>query len=135
LGVIRIIPHFEDNFQSDEGIEGIEGIEEIVTNGEPEHVEFSTVRNSICHMTFPIFHFNIKTGDHMQQNDMNGSETTTVSKKDLYDIVKFAAYDALSNVDFITKDELQERETALKELEDGEAVSWQEYLKGRSITA
>jgi len=62
-----------------------------------------------------------------------GTVTVTIDKKELYEIVKIAVYDALSNLDFITPEELKQRETALKELEEGETVKWNDYLKERGL--
>lgn len=70
----------------------------------------------------------------MPQSAEGNSETITISKKDLYEIVKIAVYDALSSLDFITPEELKQREAAVKELEEGEAIKWDDYLKERGLT-
>lgn len=69
----------------------------------------------------------------MTQSVMGNPETITINKKDLYDIVKIAVYDALSSLDFITPEELKQRETALKELEEGETIKWDDYIKERGL--
>ena len=70
----------------------------------------------------------------MTQSVMGNPETITINKKDLYEIVKIAVYDALSSLDFITPEELKQRDTALKELEEGETVKWDDYIKERGLT-
>lgn len=70
----------------------------------------------------------------MAQSGMGNSETISISRKDLYDIVKIAVYDALSSLDFITPEELKQRESAMKELEEGETIKWDDYIKERGLT-
>ena len=70
----------------------------------------------------------------MVQSVMGNPETITINKKDLYEIVKIAVYDALSGLDFITPEELKQREAAVKELEKGETIKWDDYIKERGLT-
>lgn len=70
----------------------------------------------------------------MQQSAIENSDTITVNKKELYEIVKLAVYDVLSSLDLITAEELKHRDQALKEMEQGEAVRWDDYIRERGLT-
>ena len=69
----------------------------------------------------------------MATGQLNNSETITMNKQELYEIVKMAVYDALSRLDFLTAEELKLRESAHQELNRGDAVKWDDYLKERGV--
>ncbi len=56
-------------------------------------------------------------------------DTITINKMELYKIVQEAVYDALSNFDFITHEELELRKQALRELAEGEAINWDDHYR------
>jgi len=74
-------------------------------------------------------------GGTMISGQLNNSGIITVDKEELYTIVKMAVYEALSQLDFLTLEEFKQRENAIKELEHGEAVHWQDYLKQRGLNS
>ncbi len=67
------------------------------------------------------------------QDTVSGTDVITVKKDELYQLVKLAVYDALSNMDFITPPEKMERDQAFKELQNGEAISWDDYMEERGL--
>ena len=69
----------------------------------------------------------------MASRELNSGDIVTVNKKELYDLVKMAVYDALSRLDFLTLEEFKLRENAMEELERGEAIRWNDYLKERGV--
>jgi hypothetical protein len=72
-------------------------------------------------------------GGNMVSGQLMNNELITINRQELYEIVTMAVYDAISRLDFLTVDEIRLREDALEELESGEAVHWNDYLKERGI--
>lgn len=61
------------------------------------------------------------------------TEIVTINKKELYELIRMAVYDALSRSDFLTAEEFTLREKAMEELNHGEAIPWNDYLKERGL--
>lgn len=70
----------------------------------------------------------------MQETLPANADIITIKRSDLYELVKMAVYDALSGFDFLMSDEQDARAKAFRELEDGDAVSWEDYLKEREVS-
>jgi len=69
----------------------------------------------------------------MATGRLNNTDSITMNKQELYELVKMAVYDALSRLDFLTVEEMLQRENAMSELSRGEAIRWDDYLKERGV--
>ena len=71
----------------------------------------------------------------MASKYLDNGEIVTINKKELYELVQMAVYDALSRLDFLTAEEFKMKENAMEELERGEAVHWNDYIKERGLNS
>ncbi len=59
--------------------------------------------------------------------------TTLVDEKTLYELIKRAVREAFEEYEFLSEDDWQDRQKAMKELSEGLAIDWDEYKGKRNL--